>query len=191
LVADRVDQEGNLIATGIETWFNDHMSRASGWYKRRAQTIALVLAGVLAVGANANSIHVVTTLWNNGALRDSIVAQAQTFAAAQTQPQPTPVPSTSASAPPATSPAPPLDSKQLATSLSNDVSALRAADFPIGWVGDQNRPNWLSPFGWLLTALAVSLGAGFWFDVLSKALQLRGTGPKISAATGRTSNDDS
>jgi hypothetical protein len=195
LVADKVDQEGNLIATGIENWFNDHMSRASGWYKRRAQTIALALAGVLAVGANANSIHVVTTLWKNGALRDSIVAQAQTFAAAQTPPAPSPSVSVSASAsaspPLAASGTPPLDSKKLATNLSNDVTTLRGADFPIGWVGPQNWPDWSSPFGWLITALAVSLGAGFWFDVLSKALQLRGTGPKISAATGRTSDDDS
>jgi hypothetical protein len=32
--------------------------------------------------------------------------------------------------------------------------------------------------GWLLTALAISLGAPFWFDLLSKFIQLRGTGTK-------------
>ncbi|MEP6674686.1 MAG: hypothetical protein ABJA78_06015 [Ferruginibacter sp.] len=32
--------------------------------------------------------------------------------------------------------------------------------------------------GWLLTALAISLGAPFWFDLLNKFVQIRGTGPK-------------
>jgi len=39
--------------------------------------------------------------------------------------------------------------------------------------------------GWFLTALAVSLGSGFWFDILSKVLQLRGSGKKVSPVTGR------
>ena len=47
------------------------------------------------------------------------------------------------------------------------------------------RGDWVLAFaGWLITALAVSLGAGFWFDVLGKALQLRGTGAKVSTTTG-------
>jgi len=33
-------------------------------------------------------------------------------------------------------------------------------------------------FGWVLTALAVSLGAPFWFDLLNKVIRLRAAGPK-------------
>ncbi len=36
--------------------------------------------------------------------------------------------------------------------------------------------------GWLLTALAISLGAPFWFDLLNKFIQLRATGPKPQAS---------
>ena len=32
--------------------------------------------------------------------------------------------------------------------------------------------------GWLLTALATSLGAQFWFNLMSEALKLRATGRK-------------
>lgn len=32
--------------------------------------------------------------------------------------------------------------------------------------------------GWVITALAISLGAPFWFDLLNKIVSLRGTGPK-------------
>jgi len=44
-------------------------------------------------------------------------------------------------------------------------------------------------FGWLLTALAISLGAPFWFDMLNKLIKLRGAGTKATsgndaAATG-------
>lgn len=42
--------------------------------------------------------------------------------------------------------------------------------------------------GWLLTALAISLGAPFWFDLLNKLIQLRATGPKPKNSTA---NDNS
>jgi hypothetical protein len=29
--------------------------------------------------------------------------------------------------------------------------------------------------GWLITAMAISLGASFWYDLLNKLLKLRGT----------------
>ena len=34
----------------------------------------------------------------------------------------------------------------------------------------------LSILGWLITALAISLGAPFWFDLLTKLVNIRGTG---------------
>ena len=42
---------------------------------------------------------------------------------------------------------------------------------PGGW-GDQIYWHWL---GWLVTALAVSLGAPFWFDLLNKFIVVRST----------------
>jgi hypothetical protein len=36
--------------------------------------------------------------------------------------------------------------------------------------------------GWLLTAGALSLGAPFWFDVLSKFINIRGSGDKPDRA---------
>lgn len=44
--------------------------------------------------------------------------------------------------------------------------------------------------GWLITALAISLGAPFWFDLLNKFINLRaaGTKPKAMADTGSTAS---
>jgi hypothetical protein len=61
---------------------------------------------------------------------------------------------------------------------------------PLGWIGpltagensfaSEQIPSgwgWLSKiFGLLISALAVSLGAPFWFDILSKFMNVRGTG---------------
>jgi hypothetical protein len=47
------DAAGNDIAAvraNIENWYNGSMDRVSGWYKRRAQAITLLIGFVVAVG---------------------------------------------------------------------------------------------------------------------------------------------
>jgi hypothetical protein len=51
-----------------------------------------------------------------------------------------------------------------------------------------NGLSWYSPIGWFLTALALSLGAPFWFDLLNKLMKLRAavqthSSPKTNLAT--------
>jgi hypothetical protein len=41
--------------------------------------------------------------------------------------------------------------------------------------------------GWIVTGLATSLGAPFWFDLLNKALQIRSSGGRVAAANDRPS----
>ncbi len=43
--------------------------------------------------------------------------------------------------------------------------------------------------GWLITAMAVTLGAPFWFDLLSKLISLRGSGSKISSTDDNNNNN--
>jgi hypothetical protein len=40
--------------------------------------------------------------------------------------------------------------------------------------------GFLKWIGWIITALAISLGAPFWFDLLNKFIKLRGSGPKVT-----------
>jgi hypothetical protein len=42
------------------------------------------------------------------------------------------------------------------------------------------RGGWETFLGWLITAMAITLGAPFWFDLLSKLVSLRGTGSNAS-----------
>jgi hypothetical protein len=43
--------------------------------------------------------------------------------------------------------------------------------------------------GWLITALAVSLGAPFWFDTLKTLINIRGAGPKPERSPATRAND--
>jgi hypothetical protein len=58
--------------------------------------------------------------------------------------------------------------------------AIQAVEPVLGWSGvtDWNNPAaWLARVaGWLLTVVAVSMGAPFWFDVLNKIVSVRGAG---------------
>jgi hypothetical protein len=66
---------------------------------------------------------------------------------------------------------------------------LRKTSLPIGWDEPPWKHDWkqllLSILGCLLTALAGSLGAPFWFDLLKKVANLRGSGPKPEEQTRR------
>ena len=53
------------------------MDRVAGWYKRKAQTINVILAVLLTIAVNGDSILIVQSLSNNSALREALVAQAQ------------------------------------------------------------------------------------------------------------------
>jgi hypothetical protein len=183
------EKQAERIRERIEGWFNDRMARASGWYKRKAQMWSIIFATVVVIAFNADTLHVGSRLWKDGALRDSVVAAAAAFK---------PLPTGESG-----------NAKAQAESLAKQTEAVRNAGFPVGWrwldsglcarlaESDGSKAPaqaqcWkprpvdypLVVFGWFITILAVSLGSNFWFDVLGKALQLRGSGPKVSASTG-------
>lgn len=79
--------------------------------------------------------------------------------------------------------APPEGTGVGSADLQANLDALES--FPIGWeLDEKNRPDlpdtfveWLGKMlGWLVTVAAVSLGAPFWFDLLSKVARLRAAG---------------
>jgi hypothetical protein len=145
-----LDRRAALVSARIEAWFNDRMARASGWYKRNAQFWSLIFAAAITLAFNADTLRIGQLLWRNSALRDAVVAKAQTF-------------------------------------HDENVGELLSSGLPIGWHGfnPQGSEYLLAIAGWAITALAVSLGAAFWFDVLSRALQLRGSGVRVSSTTGK------
>ena len=141
----------------VAHWFDDSMDRVSGWYRRRTQAMLLAFGLILAVGLNVNAITVAQRLWTAAPLRAALIQQAQR------------------AAPPSAN-----DKQAVESALSNVESGLATISglsLPIGW-GNGVRPGtwYVALVGWLLTAIAVSLGAPFWFDLLGRVAQLRVTG---------------
>jgi hypothetical protein len=60
----------------VERLFDDSMERASGWYKRKVQMVLLVLATVVVIGLNVDTVRVATSLWNDAPLRSAVASRA-------------------------------------------------------------------------------------------------------------------
>jgi hypothetical protein len=169
-----LDQRAHAVSERVEGWFNDSMGRASGWYKRQAQKISIVIAVAIAVIINANTFHVAGELWHDNTLRAQVAATAAAYYKDQTN-------KTADSATAAKEATPSVAARWNAQMKELDESSL-----PIGWTADitsslpRGFTDWLALlFGWLVTGFAASLGATFWFDILGKVLQIRGTGAKV------------
>lgn len=156
----------------IEAWFDASMERVSGWYKRRTQWILLLLAAIVTVWMNADTIVIANTLWRDPAVRSAVAAQAQRFAEEERK---------QAEAAEAAS----KRYEQTVARLQTLAIPLGWRDgarsddprdeFPRGWTQWSNALN-RHLLGWLLTALAISLGAPFWFDMLNKVIAVRAAG---------------
>jgi hypothetical protein len=60
----------------VEHLFDDSMQRASGWYKRKVQVVLAVLATIVVVGLNVDTVHVTTSLLNDAPLRAAVASRA-------------------------------------------------------------------------------------------------------------------
>jgi hypothetical protein len=158
------DARGDIdgFRTRLEAWFDDAMARVSGWYKRQAQIILLVLAIIVTVALNANTLVIGDRLYKDPAVRDAVAQRA-----------------TSQNEKPATS--------QELKEAADNIDSLAKLGVPLGWA--QNSPDdprhlsfasWDGAVhalgGWILTIVALSLGAPFWFDTLSRLSRLRSSG---------------
>ena len=176
------------------------MSRVSGWYKRKLQVITLILA-ILATGlTNADTLLIVKRLYTDSALRAAVVAQAQEFAKQPSGISVTPSEKASEpSSPPSTGEKSGVATAQPTTPAAGDaketftqtLDTLQQLGLPLGWEIAPKKEEWLNKIiGLLLTVLAVSLGAPFWFDVLNRVAKIRSTGSTVATATkeGKTEN---
>ena len=155
-----VQSAGDLdaLSNSIEHWFDDAMDRLSGYYKRFANNVLLMFGIVVAVAGNVDSLAIANFLLHNDAARQTMVETAQRLA-------PPPAPGASAS-----------PQASIDTAVAT-LARLDALPVPIGWSSGTKLSAW-SLLGWLVTALAVSLGAPFWFDLLQRVLNIRNAGPK-------------
>ena len=80
VTAAGVTASAQAIIAELEKLYNDTMDRATGWYRRCAQYISLVLGLLVATALNADAIHIGRQLWNNPGLSESAAKAAESFA---------------------------------------------------------------------------------------------------------------
>ena len=177
----------------IEKWFNETMQRLSGWYKRRTHIVTFCIGLLLATSLNVDSIYISNYLWREPTLRQAIVAQINR----NTLP-------TNESAPQDLTGSIIFIQQELA-GLSLPIGwsiayepippecrfvPSPADSFGILWRGRCIRPvntsaatnGWVWLFnafaGWLISGLAACQGSSFWFDILTRIINVRNTGSK-------------
>ncbi|WP_239334592.1 hypothetical protein [Frankia sp. CiP3] len=177
-IVTRAGHDRDRIIAELAEWYDDTMDRLSGWYKRRVTRFLFVYALLLTLVLNLDAVALTNALWENRSLRTAAVQAASTEL----------VSATAATTPAASA----GEAANRAVNAVRDAAALR---LPLGWSGagvDRSDPRripddtggWaLKIFGWLLTALALSLGAPFWFDLLGRFVNMRSSGPKPTPAS--------
>jgi hypothetical protein len=165
----------NKVQENIEEWYNSSMDRVSGWYKRRVQTITLVVGFLLTAGINADTIAIFKSLSADPALRSAMVTSVQKYNEKGIRPGSTETPE---------------------AVLRKSMDELQQLTLPIGWAAENplsvptNGWDWLvKVLGWIITAMAISLGAPFWFDVLNKFMVVRATVKPTEKSPDEASED--
>lgn len=184
------DAQGDSIRArqNIEQWFDDAMTRVSGWYKRDIQRFTFFFALVVTLVLNTDTLVIANTFWRDDATRAAAVAYAQQVVN-QTQ---------------STSSTPQSTTDDTVKRVAEVQQNLQGLGLPLGWRADADRASTLlasseagvglltwaaaKVAGLWLTTLAVSMGAPFWFDVLNKLVSLRSSGkpPTQSIRVRRT-----
>ncbi len=172
----------------IMNWFSQTMERASGVYKRQVKWKILGLGFLLAVILNADTLNIATRLYKEPFLQIQLIQTLDGFYDRQifssidqsldlSEPQ--------------------KSSENLAQYFNEFI--LDWSSLPLGWT----KSNLNEQFsllrsgyqqegvmkrgqisleiaqvllGWILTAIAISMGATFWFDILKKLINVRNTG---------------
>lgn len=166
--------------SALADWFDRAMDRLTGVYRRRARVVNFWVAVVITVLLNVDTFALTNMLWQNATLRNTLVEQAKVRLAQGAplqaveytepdEPRVTPVDTTAVS------------QQRSSDHLTADEMALMGQFF--GWktgLGEFVRRGgdavaW-TLLGWLITALAVSLGAPFWFDTLNRFMSVRSAG---------------
>ena len=87
----------NKAQANLEQWFDDSMDRVSGVYKRKSHVFIGIIAVIVVLLANVDTLLVANSLSHDKAVRDSLVAAAPELAkqAPTATPTPTPTPTPS------------------------------------------------------------------------------------------------
>lgn len=173
----------------FKVYYDEIMDRCTDWYKRSVHISLIAIGFVLAVAFDADTFKIFNSLTANPEARQELMTLAESFVANNKM---------------ETYTVAPADSNATDTSKLGRVTELRGlvdsilvneirevpAPLGLGWnstfteqmaIAESNGRSaalffLIKFFGWFITALAMSLGAPFWFDLLQKVINIRNAG---------------
>lgn len=165
----------------VANWFDRAMERSTGVYKRNAKGIAFILGVLIAIVSNTDTLYVLTRLSHDSVLRSTIVEAADQLTI---EPKGNTLTETAPSSPNIEES---LATKQLGEVKDAVQVALEDIPLPLGWTPQvlaqqkEQSLDWHFPMlrriiGWLVTGLALSMGAHFWYSLIGKIINVRNTG---------------
>lgn len=169
--------------------YDEIMDRATDWYKRSVHISLIAIGMVLAVAFDADTFKIFNSLTSNPDDRQELMQLAESFVA-NNKIETYAIPPRDSNA---------TDSAKLVrvTELTGLVDSILVneirkvpAPLGLGWnptfteqmaTAESNGRSavlffLIKLFGWFITALAMSLGAPFWFDLLQKVINIRNAG---------------
>ncbi len=164
----------------LESWYNEVMNRASGWYQRKIKYVLIVLGFAISITFNADTFKIADALAKDKVMTEAILQQAIAFANN---------PNVQAKDRPKADDVPKDDSlyQTRLTQINEDMQLIVKelnSFVGMGWKEDTLKEMTSSPeqiaktlLGWFITAIAISFGAPFWFDLLKKLVNIRSSVP--------------
>jgi hypothetical protein len=190
-IATRAQGRIDKFTDGVADWFDNSMDRLSGSYKRRMQMWTFVVGFATAAVFNIDAFYVLGQLWERPALAAAITSQGGTelvaaVAASEKAAAQAGVAGAEAASPPAAGASAPKSGAIPTRELIDRLDTL-----PVGWGQKRAYPAWDSARPWAflgfylsfvvglaITASSAVFGAPFWFDLLQRLIQIRGTGAR-------------
>ncbi|NES85954.1 MAG: hypothetical protein F6K10_33775 [Moorea sp. SIO2B7] len=179
--AEDASQELKQMEREIENWFNSSMDRLSGVYKRNCKAVVLIIAFIIAILANVDTIYIIDSLSQEQNLHSTIDKIANQVISENSCSQIS------------------YDDQDNEKNQTECLSFLKTdvnqtyktlSPLPLGWDLSAPLQKQLTPLnlknivkiflGWFLSAIAISMGAPFWFDLLDIIINVRNTGKKIN-----------
>lgn len=195
---DTCDDNYTKFISNLEVFFNNYMDRVSGWFKLKYQKVMLLISFLVAMFLNIDSIEIANRLWkdkNSLKLAADIVAnQSANFTKNENGKivlynQPIDYEKIDTTTEEGKAELDKITIQNNHENIKASHGELSKTGIPMGWnegSWPENLNNWFIKFmGWIITTGAVYMGAPFWFDLLSKLVNLRGTGkkPEVSKAS--------
>lgn len=172
----------------IINWYQSLISMIRYQYKQKTRKYLFMIGLVFAIAFNVDTIHLIDRYWTDSALRDAMVSAAENYMSKDPEEQPSTI-----SMNELIKELPVLNTQRFQSSEKGDNAEAKTLDqkdiidylrmMPVGW--DSFRPfegqkwgttllNLLLMFvGWVITAMAVTFGAPFWYDVLRQLFNIR------------------